>query len=146
MLNCVIIRNITHFLFQRGFKPTVDFKEHGLTKADCVKYALYYSEWDNALRLYANLVFQRQNIASPEATMNLAALYTALNKKSDAINLYGSLGSRHVSNELRSDIQYNIGKIQYDKNEKRNALLSLSYSIELNPNNHKARLLIKQLQ
>lgn len=109
-------------------------------------YALYFADWDVGLRLYENVVLERATVASSESVMNLASLYTALGREDEALVLYGTLSSKQITNQLRSEIQYYIGKIQFYNNEKRNALLSLSYSIELNPNNHKARLLLKQLQ
>ena len=101
---------------------------------------------DEAKKLYETYIFDRGCINDTVAAMNLGAIYTATGAFSKALELYGSLAGTTAEPDLASEVHYRMGYIQADRNDKKNALLSLSYSVKLNPDNNKARLLLKTLQ
>ena len=101
---------------------------------------------DEAKKLYETYIFDRGCINDTVAAMNLGAIYTATGAFSKALELYGSLAGTTTEPDLASEVHYRMGYIQADRNDKKNALLSLSYSVKLNPDNNKARLLLKTLQ
>ena len=101
---------------------------------------------DDAKTLYESYVYDRGCMKDTVAAVNLAAIYNAFGLWQKAIELYGTLAGTTDDSELASEIHYRMGYIQASHNDKKNALLSLSYSVKLNPDNNKARLLLKTLQ
>jgi len=101
---------------------------------------------DEAQKLYETYIFDRACLHDTVAAMNLGAIYNATGSYSKALDLYGSLAGSTDDSELASEIHYRMGYIQASRKDKKNALLSLSYSVKLNPDNNKARLLLKTLQ
>jgi len=108
-------------------------------------YCVNNKQYHDAIRIYENLCYERNAKPSFYVQMNLVALYSAVGEEEKALRVYGELASKNNGDKKASEIHYRIGSIQYDQKDKKNALLSLNYSIKLNPNNHKARLLLKKL-
>ncbi|MCR4940568.1 MAG: hypothetical protein K5930_10755 [Treponemataceae bacterium] len=101
---------------------------------------------DDAKKLYETYIFDRNCINDFYAAMNLGAIYYVTGAFSKALDLYGTLAGATQDSILASEVHYRMGYIQASRNDKKNALLSLSYSVKLNPDNNKARLLLKTLQ
>lgn len=109
-------------------------------------FALKDGRYENARTLYENRINERDTMPDESVLMNCASVYTAEHNYLKALELYSSLAPLIKDPVVLSEIQYRIGVIQYDLHEKRNALLSLTYSVKLNPDNHRARLLLKQVE
>ncbi len=109
-------------------------------------FALKDKNFEVARSLYENRMNERETLPDESVRMNLAAVYTATHNYSKALEVYSALAPEIEDAYTLSEIQYRIGAIQYDMHEKRNALLSLAYSVKLNPDNHRARLLLKQIE
>lgn len=80
------------------------------------------------------------------SVMNLGSLYYSINRSSDAYSLYSDISSLIRNDDELSDVQYRLARIQCDRGENKNALQSLSYSLELNPDNHRARQLFNTIR
>ena len=109
-------------------------------------YCVKTMQYSDAIRLYENLCFERNTKPSYYAQINLGSLYYAMGEEEKALKVYGDLVSKNIDDDVASEVHYRIGCIHFDMKDKKNALLSLNYSVKLNPNNHKARLLLKQLK
>ncbi len=101
---------------------------------------------EDAQKLYETYVYERGCINDTVATMNLAAIYNTYSSWQKALELYGTLAGITKNSELASEVHYRMGTIQLAHKDEKNALLSLSYSIKLNPDNNRARHLLKTLQ
>ena len=101
---------------------------------------------EDAQKLYEAYVYERGCINDTVAAMNLAALYNTYSSWQKALELYGMLAGNTKNSELASEVHYRMGTIQLAHKDQKNALLSLSYSIKLNPDNNRARHLLKTLQ
>ena len=101
---------------------------------------------DEAKKLYETYIYERGCTSDTVAAMNLAAIYNAEGFYQKALELYGNLAGHTADSVLASEIHYRMGYIQAAHDDKKNALLSLGYSVKLNPDNNKARLLLKTLQ
>ena len=145
--------DVAESLFDEYIKQKYGLEDYGV-------YASSFDEWESetaawycvknqkyndALRLYENLCFEKKSVPKYHVLLNLGALYTALNKNDDALNIYKSVAGKALTEKIASEVHYRIGSIQFNQNDKKNALLSLNYSLKLNPDNHKARLLLKKL-
>ena len=108
-------------------------------------YSVKNENYTDAVRLYESLCYEKTEVPSYHIQLNLGALYTALGEEQKALEVYKNLASKSITSLVASEVHYRIGSIQFDLNDKKNALLSLNYSIKLNPDNHKARLLLKQM-
>lgn len=109
-------------------------------------FALRKGDYETALILYEYRFNERETLPDESVLMNCAAVYTAEDNYRKALEIYSALAPSIEDPVTLSEVQYRIGAIQYDLREKRNALLSLAYSIKLNPDNHRARLLLKQIE
>lgn len=109
-------------------------------------FALNNGQYSDARILYENRMYEREMLPGTSVLMNCAAVYTVEHDYLKALEVYSALAPDVEDAVMLSEIQYRIGVIQYDMNEKRNALLSLTYSVKLNPDNHRARLLLKQIE
>jgi len=108
-------------------------------------YSIKNDDFNTAVKLYENLCFERYEKPSLYVQLNLGAVYDAMGEEKKAMDVYTQLASKNLGNILTSEVHYRIGAIQYNLKDKKNALLSLNYSVKLNPNNHKARLLLKKI-
>lgn len=109
-------------------------------------FALKDKNYDLARLLYENRLKERETRPDTGVLMNCAAIYTYDHNYVKALEVYSALAPEIEDPLILSEVQYRIGAIQYELHEKRNALLSLTYSIKLNPDNHRARLLLKQIE
>ena len=101
--------------------------------------------YEKAFQLYNSCYKAMGKKTDSGCVMNLASLYNAKGNSDRALELYSSLDSLVTDTILASEIQCRIGYIQYARQEKNNALQSLSYSVKLNPDNNRAWMLLKQL-
>lgn len=108
-------------------------------------YSIKNDDFNTAVKLYENLCFERYEKPSLYVQLNLGAVYDAMGEEKKAMDVYSQLASKNLGNVLTSEVHYRIGSIQYNLKDRKNALLSLNYSVKLNPNNHKARLLLKKI-
>lgn len=109
-------------------------------------FALKEGKFETAQILYEHRMNERETRPDENVLMNCAAVYTAEHNYLKALEVYSAVAPEIEDPVTLSEVQYRIGAIQYDLNEKRNALLSLAYSVKLNPDNHRARLLLKQIE
>lgn len=109
-------------------------------------FALRRGDYETALQLYEHRLNERETLPDESVLMNCAAVYTVEHNYIKALDVYSALAPSIDDPVTLSEVQYRIGAIQYDMHEKRNALLSLAYSVKLNPDNHRARLLLKQIE
>ncbi|MCQ2981417.1 MAG: hypothetical protein MJ178_01540 [Treponemataceae bacterium] len=108
-------------------------------------FALRQNDIASAQELYENYLFNRHNSGDTRIALNLGALYQAINRTNAALELYSTAAGLETNQQLLSDVHYRIAGIQNDRGEKRNALLSVTYSLQLNPDNYRARLLYNLL-
>lgn len=117
-------------------------------------FALYQKKADLAKNLYEYIVYneylksQKQvleisAVVSDEAVMNLAMIYSSLNQKDKALKLYGHIANLCKSIKLKAEAFYRIGAIYLEQDKNEDALKALKYSLYLNPEHTKARLLVQ---
>ena len=78
--------------------------------------------------------------------MNLANIYEGLKYYDKAVSVYSEISSSTESPETKAEIHYRLACINLLKKEIKNAVLNLEYSLSLNPDNSKARLLLKKIR
>ncbi|HOS29498.1 MAG TPA: hypothetical protein PLR39_01730, partial [Treponemataceae bacterium] len=78
--------------------------------------------------------------------MNLANIYEGLKYYDKATAVYSEIASLTESPETKAEIHYRLACINLLKKEIKNAVLNLEYSLSLNPDNSKARLLLKKIR
>ncbi len=98
-----------------------------------------------AQELYENYLFNRKNSGNSRISLNLGALYQAVNRPNDALNLYSTIAGLETNQNILSEVHYRIAGIQSDRGDKNSALTSVQYSLQLNPENYRARMLYSLL-
>lgn len=83
-------------------------------------------------------------LASSSSAVNLAMIYSSFGDKDAALSLYGLASGKCENVFVKSKILHRIAKIQLEKNDLRNAKISIDYSLSLDPQNADARLLKRQ--
>lgn len=78
--------------------------------------------------------------------LNLANMYFALRKTDKALELYSEVAGSTESSNTKAEVHYRLAVINLFKKEIKNAILNLEYSLSLNPDNSKARLLLKKIR
>lgn len=78
--------------------------------------------------------------------MNLANIYEGLKYYDKATAVYSEISSITESAERKAEIHYRLACINIVKKEIKNAVLNLEYSLSLNPDNSKTRLLLKKIR
>lgn len=119
-------------------------------------YAVYSKNYTAALAL---LEYEYEQYAKNELTtnlgenkkneqmcMNLANIYEGLKYYDKAVSVYSEISSSTESPETKAEIHYRLACINLLKKEIKNAVLNLEYSLSLNPDNSKARLLLKKIR
>ena len=86
------------------------------------------------------------SLAAVSSTANLAVIYSSTNDRTRALELYGQAAGRCSDSAIKSTLLYRTAVLQNKQNDLRGALLSLEYSLALNPANANARLLKRQLE
>lgn len=84
------------------------------------------------------------SVASSSSAVNLAMIYSSMGDKDAALSLYGLASGKCEDVYVKSKILHRIAKIQLEKNDLRNAKISIDYSLALDPQNADARLLKRQ--
>lgn len=84
-------------------------------------------------------------VSSYSAVMNLAMIYSSLNDKNKAMNLYGKLTGRISEPKQKAEILYRLAVLQNDQGLLSESVKSLKYCIYLNPGHTKASNLLLQL-
>lgn len=137
----------SYFAKKYGSLNFIDFVDD-LTLYDCEMAAFvcaYEQKAENAILLYEKLCLNANSKAKDYCVVNLAMLYDSVGKQDEALKLYSSVANKKLDSVLSSDVHYRIAKIKMVQNDTKNALESLNYSIYLNPNNNRARFLLKQI-
>ena len=114
-------------------------------------FALKNGNVDAAERIYEYLLFEsdyaKQNLLSlVSSRINLAMIYSSSERLAEAVSMYGRAAGLCRNSTVKSMILYRTALAQSDMNNINDALLSLDYSISLDPMNAEARLLQKQLK
>ena len=122
------------------------------------EYAAYFAasflRADDALNLYQAFVFETSSVSnspalSPSASdysaINLASIYSSLNRKAEAIHLYSKVVSRCTNIRLKSLVLFRIASIYYDQGDFKNARRNAEYALTLNSQNVDARLLLSRI-
>ncbi len=124
-----------------------------LSALEC-EYAAYLSainvpneltpDYKQSVRLYENLV--KHNTKSVPVLMNYGLIKYSESHLQDAFELYNK-ALRLTSDEIiKAEIQYRMGCVYASQKDMKNALMCLSYCLQLNPEHAKARLLYKRLE
>lgn len=82
---------------------------------------------------------------SNASVMNLADIYYSTGKKERAISLYGAAAGRETDSYRKSEIFYRLAQVYASSGDKKSALRSLEYSIDIYPGNARSALLKDQL-
>lgn len=84
--------------------------------------------------------------ASIPAMMNLSMIYSSTKQKSEALALYGKTASLSQNLREKSEALYRVGILYNEMDKVEDAIKSLKYSIYLNPDHSRARLLLAKLK
>ena len=105
-----------------------------------------------ARRLYEYVLYESRAAhasvgayAAVSSTANLAVIYSSTRSYEKALELYGQAAGRSEDSLIKSTILYRSALLQVKLQDIRGALLSLEYSLGLNPANADAKLLKRQL-
>jgi len=119
-------------------------------------YAVYLKNYTAALALleyeyeqYSSnevIPYLNTNKKNEQMCMNLANIYEGLKYYDKATAVYSEIASLTESPETKAEIHYRLACINLLKKEIKNAVLNLEYSLSLNPDNSKARLLLKKIR
>ncbi len=124
-----------------------------LSAIEC-EYAAYLSavnvpneqtpDYKLAVKLYENLV--AQNTKSVPVFMNYALIRYSEAHLNEAFDLYNRALRLTSDEAMKAEIQYRMGCVYASQKDLKNALMCLSYCLQLNPGHAKARLLYKRLE
>ncbi|MBO7135270.1 MAG: hypothetical protein J6V73_01450 [Spirochaetaceae bacterium] len=124
-----------------------------LSALEC-EYAAYLSainvpneqtpDYKLAVKLYENLV--SQNTTSVPVLMNYALIRYSEAHLQEAFDLYNKALRLTSDETMKAEIQYRMGCVYASQKDMKNALMCLSYCLQLNPGHAKARLLYKRLE
>ena len=124
-----------------------------LSALEC-EYAAYLSainvpneqtpDYKLAVKLYDNLVVQ--NTTSVPVLMNYALIRYSEAHLQEAFDLYNKALRLTSDETMKAEIQYRMGCVYASQKDMKNALMCLSYCLQLNPGHAKARLLYKRLE
>ncbi len=122
-------------------------------------FALLDENVDAARRLYEYVLFETgggrmeggriesiSTFAATSSAVNLAMVYSSTGEKEKALSLYRLAFGVADDSAEKSMILYRTAVIQEELNDIRGALLTLEYSLALNPMNVDAKLLKRQLE
>ncbi|MBR1614735.1 MAG: hypothetical protein IJ673_04565 [Treponema sp.] len=84
------------------------------------------------------------SVASSSSAVNLAMIYSSFGDKDAALSLYGLASGKCENVFVKSKILHRIAKIQLERNDLRNAKISIDYSLALDPQNADALLIKRQ--
>lgn len=129
-----------------------------------VEYAAYFALLDKnitaAERLYEYVNFETggkkldnadgnfvsvSNFAASSSSANLAMIYSSKGDYKRAVNLYTLAAGKTPSKKTKSKLLCRIARLQYGMGKSQDARLSASYSVNLDPSNADARLLLKTI-
>jgi tetratricopeptide (TPR) repeat protein len=108
----------------------------------------------SAIGIYEYLINDRPVVAQKSGTnyhptasimTNLAELYRMTLRTNDSFRQYTVAAGIAADPLLKSDIYYRLGELYTITNQQDKAIPVLEYSTELNPENQKTRLLLKQI-
>ena len=85
------------------------------------------------------VLIDSMGVTDPEIKLNLAHCYFTLDNETDALNYYKNLCAEDVDEALRSVAYQQLGVINANKNDLKNALEDFKASLRANPNNEDAR-------
>jgi|GEM_PF-4132360 len=85
------------------------------------------------------VLIDSMGVTDPEIKLNLAHCYFTLDNETDAVNYYKNLCAQDVNEDLRSVAYQQLGVINANKNDLKNALEDFKASLRANPNNEDAR-------
>ena len=124
-----------------------------LSALEC-EYAAYLSainvpneqtpDYKLAVKLYENLV--SQNTTSVPVLMNYALIRYSESHFQEAFDLYNRALRLTSDETTKAEIQYRMGCVYASQKNIKDALMCLSYCLQLNPEHAKARLLYKRLE
>lgn len=118
--------------------------------------AAYFALLDKNIRagqrLYEYVLYEAKTAHAPvgaraavASAANLAVIYSSTQNVARALELYGQAAGRSDDSSVKSTILYRSAVLQVKLQDVRSALLSLEYSLALNPDNVDAKLLKRQL-
>jgi len=97
-----------------------------------------------AVKLYDHLI--DHNVKSVPVLMNYALIKYSESHMHEAFDLYNKALRLTSDKNTKAEIQYRMGCVYASQKEIKDALMCLSYSLQLNPEHAKARLLYKRLE
>ncbi|MCR5218569.1 lipopolysaccharide assembly protein LapB [Treponema sp.] len=77
--------------------------------------------------------------------VNLAVIYAGSYREEKAVDLLSEASSIAEDSFTKSEILYRTGKLSDGLGDRKNAIRSLQYALQLNPGNNKARLLLRNI-
>jgi tetratricopeptide (TPR) repeat protein len=101
-----------------------------------------HKNYEAAFEIYENLTTDKMSV---QALQNYANICEAKFFYDKALRLYGMAQEKSNDSKEKSDIHYKIANVQIAKGSFDDAILSLNYSINLNPGNTKSRLILKKI-
>lgn len=116
-------------VYQKNYTAALSLLEY--------EYELYTSRSDS---MYT---YKKKN---EQMCMNLANMYEGLKYYDKAVALYSDVSSFTEFVELKAEVHYRLAGINLQRKETKNAILNLEYSLSLNPDNSKARILLKKIR
>ena len=144
--------------YMNAVYPDEDMDDMSLWECEAAAYfAADRQEYSTARRYYEHILdrYSRripvtntagQNDSLTYSYINMANIYAGYNKIPQALDMLNKASARVTDGELKSEILYRIAEeCVYMGNEK-DALRSLQYSVSLNPDHSRARLMLKRLR
>lgn len=115
------------------------------------KRELEYAAWFAACRsdiktAEALYTYLNEHYAKDIVTLvNLSVICSGLYRDEEAVKLLSEASSIAEDSFTKSEILYRTGRLSDSLGDKKNAIRSLQYALQLNPSNNKARLLLKTI-
>ncbi len=114
---------------------------HGKT-ADCLRlYSYIIENYGERTPVHSGL---GENNVLVHAFTNLAVVYASTARDEDALYMLNKASGRATDALTKAEILYRMASLSDGMGDSRSAIRSLQYALNLNPDHHKARLLLKK--
>ena len=108
----------------------------------CYSDVKLYNDYATYQNILESIDYDKKSI---EVLLNLANIYESQFMYQNALENYSLAEKSTTDTKIKSQIHYNIANVLIKQNNLEDGILSLNYSVSLDPVNTKSRLLLKKL-